>query len=43
MGAGGVAYADHAQIAQGIITDQIEQDADTVTISLLEDCHRRLC
>ncbi len=37
MGADSVAYADHAQIAQGIITDQIDQSFDTLTLSLLED------
>lgn len=36
MGAVGVAVADHVQIGQGIITDQIEQGADHVTLQLLE-------
>ncbi len=37
MGAVGVAVADHVQIGQGIITDQIEQGTDQVTLQLLED------
>jgi len=37
MGAVGVAVGDHAQIAQGIITDQMTQDFDSITISLTED------
>ena len=37
MGAVGVAFADHIQLAEGLITDQIDQDIDTLTLSLLED------
>ena len=37
MGAVGVAVADHAQIAQGIITDQVKQNIDTLTMRLVED------
>lgn len=37
MGAVGVAFADHAQIAQGIITDQVKQNADNLTLRLVED------
>jgi hypothetical protein len=37
MGAVGVGVADHAQIAQGIITDQMDQSFDSLTLSLTED------
>jgi len=37
MGAVGVAFADHVQIAQGIITDQMQQTFDSLTLSLTED------
>ena len=37
MGADSVAYTDHVQIGQGIITDQIDQSSSQVTLSLLED------
>jgi len=37
MGAVGVEVADHAQIAQGIITDQMKQTFDNLTLSLTED------
>ena len=37
MGAVGVAFADHAQVAQGIITDQVKQNANNLTLRLVED------
>jgi hypothetical protein len=37
MGAVGVAVGDHAQIAEGIITDQMTQDFDSLTLALIED------
>jgi hypothetical protein len=37
MGAVSVDVADHVQIGQGIITDQIDQSSASVTLSLLED------
>ena len=37
MGAVGVDASDHAQIAQGIITDQMTQDFDSLTLSLTQD------
>ena len=37
MGAVGVAYAGHEQIAQGIITDQVKQTTNNLTLRLVED------
>lgn len=37
QGAVGVAVADHEQIAQGIISDQMRQSSSTLTLSLIED------
>lgn len=37
QGAVGVADADHLQIGQGIITDQIKQNSNSVTLQLLEN------
>ena len=37
MGAVAVAFGDHIQIAQGIITDQVKQSADNLTLRLVED------